>query len=44
MTKSSGGYLGKLRSNFMGSQYMLYDNGDKTAKPTPKSRMTLANV
>jgi tubby-related protein 1 len=27
MSKKSKGYLGKLRSNFLGTEFMLYDTG-----------------
>jgi hypothetical protein len=28
MKKGSKGYLGKLRSNFLGTEFYLFDNGD----------------
>ena len=44
-TKSSG-YLGKLRSNFWGSIYNLYDNGENpsTYPKTNKPRENLASI
>ena len=32
MKKNTKGYLGKLRSNFLGTEFYLYDNGDKSSK------------
>ena len=32
MKKSTKGYLGKLRSNFLGTEFYLYDNGDNPKK------------
>ena len=31
-SKSDDSYIGKLRSNFFGSEYMLYDNGSHPKK------------
>lgn len=30
--KSSGEFLGKVRSNFLGTEFVLYDDGDKPKK------------
>lgn len=27
MEKSAGGYLGKVRSNFLGTEFSIFDNG-----------------
>ncbi len=32
LTKKSQGYLGKVRSNFMGTEFMIYDTGDNPKK------------
>lgn len=33
-TKEGGGYLGKLRSNFMGTDFVLYDKGGSPLEPS----------
>ena len=40
MKKGTKGYLGKLRSNFLGTEFYLYDDGDnpKKAKKFEDSR------
>ena len=36
--KSSAGYLGKVRSNFLGTEFSIYDNGSNPEKAkTPES-------
>jgi len=30
--KKGKGYLGKVRSNFMGTEFVIYDNGDNPKK------------
>ena len=37
--KGSKGYLGKLRSNFLGTEFYLYDSGDN-----PKKAKNFENV
>jgi len=32
MKKGTKGYLGKLRSNFLGTEFYLYDTGDNPKK------------
>jgi tubby-related protein 1 len=32
MKKGTSGYLGKLRSNFLGTEFYLYDDGENPAK------------
>jgi tubby-related protein 1 len=32
MKKGTKGYLGKLRSNFLGTEFYLYDNGENPKK------------
>lgn len=32
MEKSSGGFLGKVRSNFLGTEFSIFDNGKGVKK------------
>jgi hypothetical protein len=32
MKKETKGYLGKLRSNFLGTEFYIYDTGDNPTK------------
>lgn len=46
MKKNSAGYLGKLRSNFLGTEFYIYDGGDnpKKAKNMEEARTQLGVV
>lgn len=46
MKKNSAGYLGKLRSNFLGTEFYIYDGGDnpKKAKNMEEARNQLGVV
>jgi len=35
MEKSTSGYLGKVRSNFLGTEFSIFDNGKSPKKATP---------
>lgn len=35
MDKSVGGYLGKVRSNFLGTEFSIFDNGKGAKKAVP---------
>ena len=35
MSRHGAGYAGKLRSNFLGTEFSLYDCGDKAPAPAP---------
>ncbi len=39
LKKGTNGYLGKLRSNFLGTEFYLYDNGDN-----PKKAKSFENI
>jgi len=46
LEKKSSGYLGKVRSNFLGTEFHLYDTGEnpKKAKSLEKIRTQLGAV
>jgi hypothetical protein len=35
MEKSVSGYLGKVRSNFLGTEFTIFDHGKNVKKHTP---------
>jgi len=35
MEKSAGGYLGKVKSNFLGTEFVISDNGKGAKKADP---------
>lgn len=46
LTTKSSGYIGKLRSNFWGSDYNLYDSGENPLRTinTQKPRENMAAI
>jgi tubby-related protein 1 len=41
MEKSPQGYLGKVRSNFLGTEFCLYDSGKNPKKAKDKDQVRL---